>query len=55
MTITFTIVCLLSPEIAKMQTLALFITGNVKVILEGGGLGESLIGQTQRLVSSNKR
>lgn len=52
---TLTIVFLLSPEIAKMQTLALFITGNVNVILDGGGLGESLMAQTQRLVSSNRR
>lgn len=46
---------LLAPATAKTQALELLITGNVRVILEGGGLGESLIGQTHLIVSSSRR
>lgn len=53
--ITFTISALLLPAAAKTHAFALLITENVRVILEDGGFGESFIGQTHRLVSSNKR
>lgn len=36
---------------AKTQFFALLITGKVRVILDGGGLGESVMGATQRAVS----
>ena len=40
-----------SPHAANAACLALLITGNVIVTLEGGGLGESLIGATHKVFS----
>lgn len=49
---TFTISALPVPLTAKIQHSALLTTGNVKVILDAGGLGELVIGATQTEVSS---
>lgn len=49
--VTFTISALPDPVIVNMHFFALFITGRVRVIRDGGGLGESLIGQTHKLAS----
>ena len=49
--ILLTTSALLDPTAANMHFLALFITGRVRVMRHRGGLGESLIGQTHKLVS----
>jgi len=49
--LTLTISALLEPQATKSTHLALRRTGNVNVILWGGGFGESLIAATQRWFS----
>lgn len=49
--LTFIIGALLSPVATKMARRVLLITGNVNVILLGGGFGESVIGATHTEVS----
>lgn len=50
---TFNISAFELPVAIKAQYLALFKIGNVKVILFGGGLGESEMGATHTDVSSH--
>lgn len=52
---TFTIPAFPCPQTAKAQYSALFTTGKVNVIRDGGGLGESFIGATHTDVSSKRR